>query len=165
MSEKENTGSHEQVPPEDKIQNRIPTKRILNVVIVLLIASLGYISYTFFLRTSSAQEDLKAQKTQSTTRIIQLDVLNGCGAKGVAAKITNYLRSNGFDVVEMKNYKTSHIHQTMVVDRVGNLDVARRVASAMGVSEKNIIQQINPDYFVDVSVIVGEDYASTQAFH
>jgi hypothetical protein len=43
---------------------------------------------------------------------------------------------------------------------VGNLASARKVAMVLGVSDKNIIQQINPDYFVDVSVIVGEDVSS-----
>jgi hypothetical protein len=77
----------------------------------------------------------------------------------------NYLRVNGFDVVEMKNYKVSNIPHTIVVDRVGDLAAARRVASALGVSEKNVIQQLNPDYFVDVSVIIGTDYSSLQPFH
>src|SRR5689334_10094728 len=34
-------------------------------------------------------------------RVIQLDVQNGCGAKGAAAKFTSFLRTSGFDVVEM----------------------------------------------------------------
>lgn len=41
---------------------------------------------------------------------------------------------------------------------MGDLAAARRVARALDVSDRNVIQQINLDYFVDVSVIVGEDY-------
>jgi hypothetical protein len=77
----------------------------------------------------------------------------------------NYLRTNGFDVVEMKNYKVSNIPHSIVVDRVGNLAAARRVAAALGISDKNVVQQLNPDYFVDVSVIIGADYSSLQPFH
>jgi hypothetical protein len=84
-------------------------------------------------------------------------------AKGAGIKCTNYLRSSGFDVVEMKNYKTFTVPRTLVVDRVGDLVSARRVAASLGVSDQNVIQQINHDYFVDVSVIIGADYASLRA--
>jgi hypothetical protein len=94
---------------------------------------------------------------------LQLDVLNGCGAKGAASKVTGILRSSGFDVVEVKNYKTFGVPHTLVLDRVGDLSAAKRVARALGVSENNIIQQINPDYFVNVSVIIGADYSSLKA--
>ena len=46
-----------------------------------------------------------------------------------------------------------------MVDRVGDLATARRVARSLGVADNNIIQQINPDYFVNVSVIIGEDFS------
>jgi hypothetical protein len=46
-----------------------------------------------------------------------------------------------------------------VVDRIGDLAAARRVARSLGVADNNVIQQINPDYFVNVSVIIGEDFA------
>jgi hypothetical protein len=32
------------------------------------------------------------------------------------------------------------------------------VAYALGISEKNVIQQISPDYYLDVSVVIGKDY-------
>ena len=91
-------------------------------------------------------------------------MLNGCGAKGIGIKFTSILRARGFDVVEMKNYKTFHVPQTLVVDRVGNLQTARQVAKVLGVSDKNVNQQINPDYYVDVSVIIGKDYSDLKLF-
>ena len=91
-------------------------------------------------------------------KVIQLDVLNGCGAKGAGIKMTGFLRAHGFDVVEMKNYKSFHVQQTLIVDRIGDLGAARRVAAALGVNEKNVIQKINPDYYVEVSVIIGKDF-------
>jgi len=135
----------------------------LNIVIVVLLLVVGYFSYAFISRNfsgGSVQTDTTAVATKD---IIQIDILNGCGAKGIGAKLTNYLRSAGFDVVEAKNYKTFSIPQTLVIDRVGNLAAARRVGAALGVGENNIIQQINPDYFVDISVIIGGDYLSLKA--
>ena len=154
---------------EDEIQyertaSRPTTLRwILNGLIVILLPLIGFSAYLYFTPASQPPpSELPAQVKPVVPakpgRVVQLDVLNGCGAKGAAMKFTNFLRSNGFDVVEMKNYKTSHVANTMVVDRMGDLRIARQVASVLGISEKNVIQQINPDYYVDVSVIIGKDY-------
>ena len=131
---------------------------VLTAVLAVLIIIVGYLSYAFIARSSQQNHDASA--ASNTQKVIQLDLLNGCGEKGIAAKLTTYLRKNGFDVVEMKNYKTSNIPQTLVIDRVGDLHSARQVAAALGVSDKNVIQQLNPDYFVDVSVVIGKDYGT-----
>ena len=139
---------------------------ILNSVIVVLVLVVGFFSYRFFNRVEEPPKPLPAaspspaEVAAKPSHVVQLDVLNGCGAKGAGTKFTNYLRANGFDVVEMKNYKTFHVPETMVVDRIGNLQTARQVAKALGVADKNVIQQINPDYYVDVSVIIGKDYTN-----
>ena len=132
-------------------------KTILSSVIVILILVIGYFGYGYFSNLNSIKTDEKTEA--KPPRILQMDVLNGCGVKGIGSKFTDYLRSRGFDVVESKNYKTFHVASTLIIDRVGDLAAARRVAFALGVKERNIIQQINPDYFVDVSVVIGKDYS------
>lgn len=134
---------------------RQTVRTVLTAVVVVMVIVVGYLSYAFIARSSQQHQELTA--SSKIQKVIQLDLLNGCGEKGIAAKMTTYLRKNGFDVVEMKNYKTSNIPQTLVIDRVGDLNSARQVAAALGVSEKNVIQQLNPDYFVDVSVVIGKD--------
>src|SRR5437016_1314583 len=119
---------------------KINARLVLNVVIGALALLVAAGSYALFLRPQP-----KAEPVPVKPSVLQLDVQNGCGSKGAAARFTSFLRANGFDVVEMKNYKTSHIPQTLVIDRVGDLAAARRVASSLGVSQNNIIQQINPD--------------------
>jgi hypothetical protein len=136
---------------------------LLNGAMGLLIVLVGYLSYAFIFR--SAVKPDEEHVSLNATKIIQMDVLNGCGVNGIGAKFTGYLRQNGFDVVEMKNYKTSNVPHTLVIDRVGNLSVAKRVAFSLGIPEKNIIQQLNPDYFVDVSVVIGEDYQTLRPHH
>ena len=138
-------------------------KAALNVLIVCMLAAVCYFSYAFLAKSAVVPEPEKS--TAKPAKVIQLDVLNGCGAKGAGVKFTTFLRSNGFDVVEMKNYKTFSVAQTLVIDRVGDLTLARRVASALGVAEKNVVQQINQDYFVDVSVIIGADYPFLRVGH
>ena len=139
---------------------------VLNILIAVLVLATGYFSYAFisnnyFASSSSAPDTVRVKPV----RVLQLDVINGCGVKNVGAKFTDYLRTHGFDVVEVKNYKSSRVPQTLVVDRVGNLDAAREVALALGVESQNVIQQLSPDYYVDVSVIIGEDYATLPHAH
>jgi hypothetical protein len=143
-------------PKPPAMQNII--RVVLNTVIAALCVAAGYLSAEYVpLHRNEVPRDTSA--VRNTARVLQCDVLNGCGAKGVSARVTGFLRSHGFDVVEMKNYKTFGVPHTIVVDRVGNLSAARRIAGALGVPAANIVQQLNPDYFVDVSVIIGADYS------
>ena len=140
---------------------------LLNGVIIVSIIVIGYFSYTTLAARSSGFPKQISHSDSLQQRIgaaIQLDILNGCGKKGVGAKCTSFLRANGFDVVEMKNYKTFNVHETLVIDRVGNLSAARNVARALGVPDRNVVQQLNSDYFVDVSVLLGEDYLHLKGF-
>lgn len=146
----------EQPLNKGNLLKRNSIKASLSIIIILSLIATVFFAYPSFLRNHKVTDEEKAQIPQA--RIVQLDILNGCGVKGIGARFTDYLRSHGFDVVEMKNYKTFQIPQTLVVDRIGDLKLAQQVASALGVSQKNIIQQINPDYFVDVSVIIGKNY-------
>ena len=137
----------------------------LNALVVVLLFVVGYFSYTYLSHADEVSK-AKAEAVQpQNVRVLQLDVLNGCGAKGVSAKFTSYLRAHEFDVVDIRNYRSSHLPQTLVVDRLGNLEAARRVAAALGVGQEHIVQQINPDYFVDVSVVIGMDYAQLSPSH
>jgi hypothetical protein len=142
-------------------KNKSPKLIIIGSIILVIVVAV-YFGYPYLI---GKNEPPKETQQQQPPRIIQLDVLNGCGAKGVGSRFTDFLRANGFDVVEMKNYKSFLVNQTLVVDRIGDLSLARRVAAALGVSEKNVIQQINPDYFVDVSVIIGKDFSELKVTH
>jgi len=94
------------------------------------------------------------------THTIQLDVLNGSGTPRLGQRITDYLRARGFDVVEMGNYKESGVEFTRVIDRVGDLTAARQVAEALGVPKERVIQQIDKNLYLDVSVVIGKDFKS-----
>lgn len=138
--------------------SRSRSRWILNILITVLFLLVAYFSYAFFTNNFYNPAEEKGKAFSPTGKPIQLDVLNGCGVSGVASKFTTYLRRHGFDVVEMRNYRSFDIQETLVIDRVGNLAKAHRVAQALGIKQENVIQEINPDYFVDVSVVIGKDY-------
>lgn len=95
---------------------------------------------------------------------IQVEVFNGCGQEGVAKDVRDHFVGLGFDVVGVDNYSRMDVAETMVVDRAGNLEAARQVALALGVPESRIVQDIRPDYFLDVMVVIGLDYTELAPF-
>lgn len=94
----------------------------------------------------------------STAVKIQVEVLNGCGVSGVAEKLTDYLRSNNIDVVNLGNYRSFEIENSLIICRNEKVKNAEIVAAIVGLDKQNIIQQINPDYLLDVTFILGKDY-------
>ena len=135
----------------------------LNVIIFLLAGLIIFMSYSLFtkIKALSSGDDATEAKPSKT---IQLEVLNGCGIGGVADKITSYLRQNNFDVVQVGNYTSFDIDNTLVVDRTGKKINALKVADALGIDPKNVIQQISNDYFLDVSLIIGRDFNHLKPF-
>lgn len=124
------------------------------LVVILLLA---VISRVVFPRIENTREQ---GKSEFVADVIQIEVLNGSGVSGLAASFTKKLRENGFDVVESGNFETYDIQETLVIDRSGYLENAKRVAKALGVNEKNIIQQLAPTYYLDATVVIGSDYKS-----
>ena len=139
---------------------RIPTINFsLNILIFLLITVIIYLSYSVFIKlTKESVVDLSSIKKEIPSDIIQVEVMNGCGVNGVADRFTDYLRDNKVDVVKIGNYIQFDIDETMVIDRIGNKANADRVAEILGIAKGNVITQINDDYFVDVTIVIGRNY-------
>ena len=109
-------------------------------------------------KQKSITDTLKTTLTNQPNKAYQIDVQNGTGENGIAADFRAYLKTKGFDVVEMGNYKNTDVNKTMVIDRNGNMNAAKKVAESLGVPEKNIIQQKDTTSFLDVTVIIGKDF-------
>lgn len=90
--------------------------------------------------------------------IIQVQVLNGAGRAGLANRFTAALRKNGFDVVETGNFESFDIPSTYVIDRLGNIENARRVARALNLDEDRIVREISEGFYLDATVVIGLDY-------
>ncbi len=135
-----------------------------NILIFVIAVVIIYLGYSIYLKLSKKNSELSsAEKKEVAAEIIQLDVLNGCGVSGVADRFTDYLRAHNFDVVELGNYKVNgvvnyNINETFVIDRIGNRANALKVAKELGIENVKVIQQLNEDYFLDVSLIIGKDY-------
>lgn len=125
----------------------------LSVLLILLFAAL--FTRIIYPRIFNERAELQSELI---SEIIQIEVLNGCGVTGIANDYTGLLRSNGFDVVETGNFESFDLQETIIISRSGVMDNAYRVANALGVSEENILRESSPDFYLDVSVIIGHDY-------
>ncbi|MBO6575726.1 MAG: LytR C-terminal domain-containing protein [Rhodothermales bacterium] len=96
--------------------------------------------------------------------IIQVDVRNGCGVSGLADRMTDYLRDHGFDVVEAGNHSSYDESSTYVLDRIGNPRAAEALARAVGLPADRVREDIQPDYFLDATIVIGADYAAIHPF-
>jgi len=132
---------------------------VLNTSILILILINTILAYSIFKaipfsNTKSADNYLE----DSTGVKIQVEVLNGCGVSGIAEKLTDYLRINNVDVVNLGNYRSFEIENSIIIGRNEKIHNAEIVAALVGLDENSIIQQINPDYLLDVTFILGKDY-------
>jgi hypothetical protein len=141
-----------------------PRTVVLNVLIGALILIVGFLAYSL-LERHLFRPPVDVVKGSPGGAIIQVDLLNGCGVPGAATVVRDYLRARGYDVVEMRNYKSFDVEESLVVDRTGENQAAEKIAYALGINKARIVRQINPDYYVDVSVIIGKDYKSMKSSH
>lgn len=132
---------------------------VLALVMVVLVYGLA--TRFFTPRVDPVRE---ANPAQLVGEIIQVEVRNGCGVSGLAAETTRFLRRQGFDVVEVGDYSSFDETHSFVIDRVGDLESAMKVAHALGIPEDRVVQEIRLDYYLDASVVLGRDYENLRPF-
>lgn len=132
-------------------------------------AAIGFLSLllvllVFGLFTRWVYPRIENQRSEEDSKligkIIQLEVLNGCGVPGLANTFTSALRKNGFDVVETGNFKNFDMTETVVIARTIDEQNARRVAEALGIRPENVFVEASEDFYLDATVVIGSDYES-----
>ncbi len=138
--------------------------------------------YTILSRESAADNPAKDQPPipapqeesepyySPVQRQIQLEILNGCGVKGVADRLTKLLRKHNYDVVNKGNYLNKgkvnwNVAETRIIDQIGKVDNARQLADAMGVLYSNVESYENPSPIADITIIIGKDYKTLPIFN
>jgi len=95
---------------------------------------------------------------------IKVEILNGCGIKGIAAKTSEFLRSeHRIDVIRSDNANNYNYSKTIIIGRNENLDKILSVSKAFDISinDTNHIRHVPDETLgVDVTVILGKDINS-----
>jgi hypothetical protein len=162
-----------------KKKSKPQTKFVYNVLIVVLaVVVIGFI-YSFAQKSFSAGVTLQNpqlnanQKEQLALDLyeenpildIKVEVLNGCGEKGIAAKIADFLRTEHIDVIRSENADNFDYKQTILIQRSYDFSNLKTVASALDFdvnNEDQVITQPSSTADVDITLILGKDYRSVK---
>ena len=140
-------------------KNKIDWGNSLIQFLIVMVLVVDLVLVFFVIRQCSKPVAIVEEKEPpQEERILQVEVLNGCGVSGVANKFTDHLRASGFDVVKTDNYESFNVLRTVVIDRRGNMENATRVAESMGLSEERVLQEVHEAYLIDATVILGKDF-------
>ncbi|AOT72775.1 LCP family protein [Geosporobacter ferrireducens] len=96
-------------------------------------------------------EDLSEFKSDVT-----IEVLNGSGISGVATDVSNKLKAEGYNIVNVDTIKGIKYSQTHIYDRKNKMAEAKKIAKILDIKdvEKDIYLQAE----ADITIIVGSDY-------
>jgi len=131
---------------------------LLMLMLFLLVSTIRQRFVTKPLPDASAVEEPVPGVDEPEIRPLQIEVLNGCGVSGLAAKYTDYLRMMGFDVIRTENYETFNVLETIIIDRRGNTENCLKIAGALGLGASRVLQEVNEAYLIDATVLIGKDY-------
>ena len=93
-------------------------------------------------------------------RNIKVEVLNGCGIKGIAARTADFLRTHQVDVVRSDNADRYDYPNTVIISRNENVESLKAVSRSFGIAmndETHILIVPDESLGVDVTVILGKD--------
>ncbi|HYJ79671.1 MAG TPA: LytR C-terminal domain-containing protein [Longimicrobiaceae bacterium] len=108
--------------------------------------------------TGEGEEAAAAPARTRPSGRVRVEVLNASGTPGLARRATDVLRDRGFDVVELGNARGFAPDSSLVLDRVGRIELARQVADALGVRRVRTLP--DADLYLDVTVVLGRDWAA-----
>lgn len=96
---------------------------------------------------------------------IQIEVHNGCGVTKVANVFTEYLRAEGFDVLDSRNAESFDYEQTQILHHQGDRAQAIALGKIMAIEELHIIENKNINITHDLTLIIGKDHESLSSYH
>ena len=88
---------------------------------------------------------------------IKVEVLNATRNRGVARRVTLYLRDRGFDVVAMGNSGRLQSN-TVVLDRSKHPEWAGLIAKALRAD--STLERPDTSRYLDATVLIGTDWAA-----
>lgn len=134
---------------------------ILLITVGLMLSS--FVSHTFFsTKLDPVYHEFK--QGERVERTIQVNILNACGVKGLAAKVKEYLHSQGYDVVDIGNYPKEE-ETSMILDRKNDMMLAQKVALSLGIEERLIKSKADSTQFVNCTIVIGKDFPKLKPFN
>lgn len=125
------------------------------IVLALLCGSAIFLGHSLR-EKEGTQTVMPGAPEQNIPDIGSIEILNGCGKAGLADKVADYLRAHRFDVKNTANADTWNYKKSMVISRIPDLTIARKVAMVLHCPEPILLRTEQTAY--DVTVIIGHNY-------
>ena len=100
----------------------------------------------------------KTHYEKKTGHKIQVEIWNGCGIPNLASMYTDFLREEGFDVLDSKNADHFNYLETKILHHRGDIDRALVLADILKIDKSNVIDDKNENLFYDLTLILGKNY-------
>lgn len=163
-----NPSLFEQPPPElrgdkKRLSAIFQSRKAKSVIVITALALLA----TVYLLANKDTIILKKESSENLefyNNAPEVEVLDAVGNMKAAQFITNYIRSKGFDVVELKKNSEGIEDKSFIIDRSGKFDDAKRLALELGILENKVFQILDPKLYLDITVVIGKDFRNLKAF-
>ena len=159
-----------------KSNNNLEIKNILtNIAVVgLLLLVIGFfvsLVDNLFFDNGHAQDRpnlatliTKTKYEEITGHKITVEIHNGCGIPKLANLYTEFLRSEGFDVIDSRNADNFDYTITQILHHQGDKARALSLSKTMKIDESLITEEQNSYLIHDLTLILGGDYQQLNSY-
>ena len=106
----------------------------------------------------------KSKYEEKTGHKITLEIHNGCGIPKLANLYTEFLRDEGFDILDSKNANNFDYTQTQILYHQNHKLRALSLSKIMGIDESLVIKKVTPYIIHDLTLIIGSDYNKLDSY-
>lgn len=106
----------------------------------------------------------KTPYEKKTGHKIQVEIWNGCGISNLAMMYTDFLRTEGLDVLDSKNADHFDYLETKILHHKGDLKRALVLADILKIDHSSIVDDKNDNLFYDLTLIIGQDYMDLPSY-
>ena len=129
--------------------------RRIGIVALALLLVVAVVATRSALRSRGVQRPRPPDVNGLAETRVRVQVLNATGVRGLARRATMHLRDRGFDVLEIGTWN-QQLDSTLVLDRSGRPEWAKRVADALGGAR--VESRPDSSRYLDVTVLLGRSW-------
>jgi len=106
----------------------------------------------------------KNSHEKQTGHRITLSVQNGCGENNIAFMYKNFLREEGFDVMDTKNAPNFNYESSRIISHTDNIEISNYISKLMGINDSLINIKYDDNLVVDITLIIGKDFDKLSSY-
>lgn len=96
---------------------------------------------------------------------IQVSIENGCGKSGIARLYTNFLRKNGYDIIDFKNSDNFDYKNTQLIFHKRDYSVyANEIIDLLKINPNFVQYNHSENNYYQITLILGQDYNKIDSY-